>query len=146
VHELEPLVGDFTGSAAHVGKDDVHLGVGQDSKEDIQTGIGMDFDLLGVGEVVLEGADGFVFEIEVQRDERDLAGVVPVREGERDSGFANATFAAHGENHAFGGRVMMGSVTSVAMTRARTRCGHPSRSAPARISRGRGPRRVTASA
>jgi hypothetical protein len=100
-HELEPLVSDESGAAAHIGEDDVGLAVGEDGKEDIEGGIGMDVDLLGIREIVAEGTEGFVFGVEVERKKRDLAGLVPVGDSEGNAGFSDAAFAAGGEDDAF---------------------------------------------
>ena len=100
-HELEPLVSDVAGAAAHVGEDDVGLSVGKYGEEDVEPGIGVDVDLLGLWEIVAERAQGFVFRIEVEREKGNLAGVVPVGDGEGDTGFADPTLTAGGEDDTF---------------------------------------------
>jgi hypothetical protein len=100
-HELEPLVRDEAGTAAHIGKDDVSLAVGEDGEEDVEAGIRVDVDLLCIREVVAEGTESLVLGVEVERKKRDLAGLVPVGYGEGNAGFSDATFAAGGEDNAF---------------------------------------------
>jgi hypothetical protein len=100
-HELEPLVRDEAGAAAHIGEDDVGLAVGEDGEEDVEAGIGVDVDLVGLWEIVAERAEGFVFGVEVERKKRDLAGLVPGGDGEGNAGFSDAAFAAGSEDDAF---------------------------------------------
>ena len=84
-HELEPLIGDLAG-------------------------VGVDVDLLGIWEVVAEGTESFVLGIEVDWQEGDLAGLIPVGDSEGDTGFADAAFTAGREDYAFVGVVAIGMI------------------------------------
>ena len=105
LHELKPLMGDVSGSAAHVGENRVSLTVREDAEEYVESCVRVDFDLLSVWKVVLKGTDSFIFRIEVKGNEGNLLGLIPVGNTEADGGFADAPFPSFCKNDAFVGTV-----------------------------------------